>query len=88
MYFKSNTPSFQTPFFKEQINYSIDKFIKQMIHSNNLIKQRILLNNIIYNKESIITHDKLITYKPKFFTFFNLFLLVSIGASIIIKKNH
>lgn len=87
MYFKYNTPSFQRPFFKEQINYSIDKYIKLMIYSNDLMKQRILINNIIYNNDSIITHDKLITHKPKFFFFYNLIILVSIGVSIFIKKN-
>jgi hypothetical protein len=87
MYFSFNkTTTLKTPFLKDQINYSIDKYIKLMIYSNDLIKQRILLNNIIYNNDSIITHDKLITYKPKLFPFYNLIILVSIGVSIFIKK--
>ena len=89
MYFSfTKTATFKTPFFKDQIKYSIDKYIKQMIYSNDLIKKRILLNNIIYNTDSDIINDQIITHKPKMFSFLNLFILLSIGVSLLIKHNQ
>lgn len=86
MYFSFNNPTFKTPILQDYINRSIDKYIKQTMYSNDLIKKRILLNNIIYNTDSVIINDQLITHKPKFFNLFNLIMILSIGVSLFIKN--
>ena len=60
--------------FNNLMNNSINKSIKQLIEFN---KKK---------QFSPIIQKQLITYKPKYLIFFNIFLLVSLGALISIYK--